>query len=81
MLYKEVRKADGAVTGIYDAPQIDNENYRYEEISEEEAESIKALWAANAPEPEPEPPDIQTDLMALAIDHEYRLALLELGVI
>lgn len=29
---------------------------------------------------EPATPDTQTDLMALAVDHEYRLTLLELGV-
>ena len=34
------------------------------------------------PEPEPEAPEPsqEEDLMAMAIDHEYRLTLLELGV-
>ena len=31
------------------------------------------------PEPEPEP-DPMTDMLAMALDHEYRLTLMELGV-
>lgn len=29
---------------------------------------------------EPEPQDIETDIMSMTVDHEYRLTLLELGV-
>ena len=34
------------------------------------------------PQPEPEPePSTEDDMMSMAVDHEYRLTLLELGVI
>lgn len=29
---------------------------------------------------EPEPEDIETDIMSMTVDHEYRLTLLELGI-
>lgn len=32
------------------------------------------------PEPEPEEPTAEEDLQAMAVDHEYRLTLLELGL-
>ena len=57
----------------------DNGIYRYKydgEIVEKTAEEI-ATEEANLPPPEP---TAQEDLLALTIDHEYRLILLELGV-
>ena len=37
-------------------------------------------WRASLPEPEPEQPTAQEDTDAMLVDHEYRLTLLELGV-
>lgn len=34
-----------------------------------------------APDPEPEPPSAQDDTDAMLVDHEYRLTLLELGLV
>ena len=42
--FKEVRKADNSVTGIYDTLQHDNDNYQYIEITEQEYNGIKANW-------------------------------------
>lgn len=37
-------------------------------------------YIASLPEPEPEQPTAQEDTDAMLVDHEYRLTLLELGV-
>lgn len=42
-------------------------------------EALDAYIAA-LPEPEPEQPTVQDDTDAMLVDHEYRLTLLELGV-
>jgi len=36
-------------------------------------------WQADNPVPEPQP-DPQTDIMNMAVDHEYRLTMIELGM-
>jgi hypothetical protein len=42
--FKEVRKSDNSVTGLYDTLQHDNDNYQYIEITEQEYNGIKANW-------------------------------------
>ena len=37
-------------------------------------------WKASLPKPEPEQPTVQEDTDAMLVDHEYRLTLLELGM-
>lgn len=37
-------------------------------------------YPVSEPTQEPEPQDTETDLLEMAIDHEYRLTLLELGI-
>lgn len=51
------------------------------EVSFEQYQEILGELGIAAPEPQPEPPTTEDDLLSMAVDHEYRLTLLELGVI
>lgn len=49
-------------------------------ISMEVNQEALDAYIASLPEPEPELPTAQDDTDAMLVDHEYRLTLLELGV-
>lgn len=58
--------------------------YTTKQLSAEELTSITHVITTQdefiSPEPKPEPPSAQDDTDAMLVDHEYRLTLLELGV-
>ena len=59
-------------------------NFPFGDVEAEEVNGILTVtaWTAKEiPEPEPAEPTEQEDLDAMMIDHEYRITLLELGVI
>lgn len=57
------------------------DNYPYFEFVLDSQGALIAITPTERP-PEPEPePTTEEDLMSMAVDHEYRLTLLELGVI
>lgn len=61
-------------------------NFPFGEVQAEKIDGILTVttWTAGTipkPEPEQSEPDPQEDTDALLVDHEYRITLLELGVI
>ena len=66
---------------------METENFPFGEVTVEEVDGVMTVtqWTPGAmpePEPEPEPePTAQDDTDAMLIDHEYRLTLLELGLV
>ena len=68
---------------------LETENFPFGEVEVEEANGVMTVtkWTPGVmpehePEPEPEPePTPQDDTDAMLVDHEYRLTLLELGII
>ena len=70
---------DGDVVG-YLASAKGTMSSQATEVSFEQYQEILGELGIAVPEPEPEP-TTEEDLMSMAVDHEYRLTLLELGVI
>ena len=56
--------------------QVENSIVTSMEINQEALDA----YIASLPEQEPEPISVQDDIDAMLVDHEYRLTLLELGV-
>lgn len=66
-------------------PSLETPNFPFGTIYVDDSTPPRVTgWTAvEIPEPEPEPdpdPTEEEDLAALAVDHEYRLTLLELGL-
>ena len=89
---KTVRVIDNVVREIipdYALPVARWYGPRFAQECREAPEGVEQGWVYDPvtglfsePGPEPEPaPTAESDLMDMAIDHEYRLTLLELGVI
>ena len=66
---------------------METPNFPFGEVTAEEIEGVMTVtsWTPGTipePEPEPEPePTAQDDNDAMLVDHEYRLTLLELGLV